>query len=101
MKKILTYLFIVLFTFVFSYKTIRHLAKAMVAEIAYCEDMDCENEKEKSIEKDEITDYLLHPFSDMNHLLLLVQPMHLRDLLVHFYSSDYSNAVFSPPELLS
>lgn len=90
-----------LFAFVFSHKTIRHLAQKMATDIVYCEDMDCENEKEKSVEKDEITDYLLYPFSDLNQLSLFLEAIHPSDLVVHFYSSDYSNAVFSPPELLS
>jgi hypothetical protein len=101
LKTIFTYLFIAIFAFAFSYKTVRYLTQIKLAnETAYA-DVDCENEKENSFEKDEITDFYYTHFFDHKQFLLTEETFSPVELVVHFTTADYSNAVYSPPELLS
>jgi hypothetical protein len=72
----------------------------MLDEMAYA-DVDCENEKENSIEKDEITDFFYTHFFDRKQLLLTEETFSPGELVVHFTTANYSKAIYSPPELLS
>jgi hypothetical protein len=60
--------------------------------------MDCESEKEASVEKDEITDpFYFFSFGDKS--ILIREELFLpSELVVNFTSANYSNLVYSPPE---
>jgi hypothetical protein len=64
-------------------------------------DVDCENEKENTLEKDEIKDFYYTHFFDLHQLLISEESFLPSELVVHFTTSNYSNAIYSPPELLS
>jgi hypothetical protein len=99
LKAISTYLFILLFAFTFTYKTVKYLVKAN-AEIACVTDMDCENEKEDSLEK-EIMDPFCNSFFQDDKLILAEEIHLVKELVVHFTSEHYRNPIYSPPEILS
>lgn len=100
MKAVITYLFIVLFAFTFSYKTVKHLLLAKV-DIVCATDVDCENEKEDSIEKDEIVDAFWHLLFQTHTFILTEETFLPAELIVDFSSANYRNLIYSPPELLS
>lgn len=98
MKTLFTYFLIALFSVAFSYKTVKFIAKLKTAEMCCSSDMDCENEKENSPEKDEVTDSFYHfSFYDRD-LLLTVEAFIPAEFIVSFTSANYSNSVYSPPE---
>jgi hypothetical protein len=99
LKTVFTYLFIAIFAFAFSYKTVRYLTQTKTADgIAYA---DCENEKENSIEKDEITDFYYTHFFERKQFLLTEETFSPLELVVLFTTADYSHTIYSPPESLS
>jgi hypothetical protein len=100
LKVLFSYLFIALFAFAFSYKTVRYLTQPKADGTAYA-DVECENEKENSIEKDEITDFYYDHFFELNPVLLPEEPFSPIELIVHFTAANYSKAIYSPPERLS
>ena len=68
-------------------------------EVCCTADMDCENEKENSSEKDEITDNFYHFSLNNKDMLLTVETFIPTEFIVHFTSGNYSNSVYSPPEM--
>jgi hypothetical protein len=101
LKTTFIYLFIALFAFAFSYKTIRYLSQSKIVNEAAYTDTDCENGKENTIEKDEIKDFYYTRFFDLNQLIITEETFSPAELVVHFTTANYSNAIYSPPELLS
>lgn len=72
----------------------------MADETAYS-DVDCENEKENGLEKDELKDFYYTHFVDLKELILTEETFTPIELVVHFTTANYSDAIYSPPELLS
>jgi hypothetical protein len=101
LKTVFTYLFIAIFAFAFSYKTVRYLTQTKAADETAYADVDCENERDDSIEKDEITDFYYTHFFERKQFLLTEETFSHVELVVHFTTADYSNAIYSPPEYLS
>jgi hypothetical protein len=97
LKTAFTYLLIILFSFAFSYKTLKYVAK-LKADICCTTEMDCENEKESTPEKDEITDDFYHFSFIHKDVLLTAETVIPSELIVNFTSANYSNSVYSPPE---
>jgi hypothetical protein len=89
-----------LFAFTFSYKTVKYIVKVK-AEVTCAVDMDCENEKENSIEKDEIVDPFCNSFLHSDKLILTEETFLPKELIINFSSANYSNPIYSPPEILS
>lgn len=71
------------------------------ADVECAADMDCENEKENSIEKDEIIDPFCHLLLHANKFILTEETFLPTELIVNFSSTDYRNLIYSPPEILS
>jgi hypothetical protein len=90
---------IALFSFAFSYKTLKYVAQLKVIEICYtAEDMDCEGEKEDALEKDEITDNFYPSSFAHKNMLLTAERFVPVELIVNFISANYSHSIYSPPE---
>lgn len=100
MKTLVTYLLIALFSFAFSYKTVKYVAKLKTMEVCCTtdNDMDCENEKESTPEKDEVTDNFYHFSFNTKAMLLAAEAFIPAEFIVSFTSSNYSNSVYCPPE---
>jgi len=90
----------VVFTIACSYKSVKYLISAK-ADVACVSDMDCENEKENAIEKDEIIDPFCHLLFYANKFLITEETLLPKELIVNFNSTDYCNLIYSPPEILS
>jgi hypothetical protein len=101
LKTVFTYLLIALFAFAFSYKTIRYIVQSKIVDETAYTDVDCENEKENTVEKDEIKDFYYTHFFDLDQLLITEETFSPIELVVHFTTANYSTAIYSPPELLS
>ncbi len=101
MKTVFTYLLLVLFAFTFSYKTVRYLIQTKVVDEKAYADVDCENEKEDSVEKDEITDFFYNHFFERKQLLLTEETFLPIELVVNFTATNYSKMIYTPPEFLS
>jgi hypothetical protein len=99
LKTAFTYLFIALFAFAFSYKTIRYFVQSRIVDAVAYTDADCENED--TIEKDEIKDFYYPHFFNLDQLLITEETFSPAELVVHFTTANYSNAIYSPPESLS
>jgi hypothetical protein len=100
LKTVITYLFILLFAFTFTYKTVKYLIKAS-GEVAFVSDIDCENEKEDALEKEIIDPFYNNTFFQNDKLILAEEIQPLKELVVNFNSEHHRNPVYSPPELLS
>ena len=100
LKAVFTYIFIALFAFTFSYKSVKYLFLAK-ADIICTSDIDCENEKEDSIEKDEIIDPFCNILTQYNKFILTEEIFLPTELVVDFHSNEYRNLIYSPPEILS
>ncbi len=100
LKTIISYFFIVIFTITCCYKSVKYLISAKV-DVVYVSDMDCENEKEDSREKDEIVDPFCHLLLYSDRFILTEEIFLPTELIVNFSSTDYCNLVYSPPEVLS
>ena len=74
------------------------MAKLKTVEVCCIHEMDCENEKEDTLEKDEITDNFYHLLFAQKHLLFTAEQNNLTEFIVHFTSANYKNSVYSPPE---
>lgn len=98
MKSFITYTLLVLFTFAFAYKTVKCLSKVKVTETCCSNDMNCENEKEDSVEKNEMKDMIHHSLFQSN-LLIIEERQKTVELIINFVSANYKNSVFSPPEV--
>ena len=70
------------------------------ADVVCASDMDCENEKEDSIEK-EIIDPFCTLFIHNNNWVLTEETLLTTELIVNFTSANYSNPIYSPPEIRS
>ena len=70
------------------------------ADVVYASDMDCENEKEDTIEK-EIIDPFCNLFMQTNKWILTEETILPTELIVDFTSTNYSNPIYSPPEVRS
>jgi hypothetical protein len=83
----------------FSYKAVRYLAKDNVSDTCYACDMDCESEKEDTTEKDELKDLIFNFTFGHKNLLLIEEKFLPTELVVNFITANYSNLIYSPPEL--
>ena len=110
MKKIITYSLLILFSFAYSYETIKYFSKAFDGvSIAWIDNFDCEekeSESEKSSEKNEKLNfsedfYLNHKLFNNTLISGQLEAGNLgSNQNIDFSSSDYSQKVYSPPELL-
>ncbi|MES2139806.1 MAG: hypothetical protein V4511_08850 [Bacteroidota bacterium] len=108
MKKIIAYCLLILFSFAYSYETIKYFSKVFDGgSIALIDNFDCEEkESEKGNEKNEklsfLEDFYLNHKHFNNTLIAgLLEPTSLSSRQnIDFSSSDFSQKVFSPPEIL-
>lgn len=98
MKTFFTYLLMALFTLAFSYKTVKYLTKVKIADTTCACDMDCEKEKEDTVEKDELKDIFFHQTFCNKNVLLSEKLYSPAERDVDFISSNYTNLVYCPPE---
>lgn len=91
--------------YAFNYKTISYCIQSIDKSVTLSQDYDCEkedSESEKSDEKNEkdevkdFSEYLFFHKSQMHIAAYQLSVIMCRDLL--YASSDYSMAVYSPPE---
>ncbi len=108
LKKIIAYCLLILFSFAYSYETIKYFSKVFDGgSIALIDNFDCEEkESEKGNEKNEklsfLEDFYLNHKHFNNTLIAgLLEPTSLSSRQnIDFSSSDFSQKVFSPPEIL-
>lgn len=108
MKKIITYCLFILFSFAYSYETINYFSKVFDgASIAWIDSFDCEEkESEKGNEKNEKLNFAEDFYLNHKHFnnTLIAGQLEFTSLSskqnIDFSSSDYSQKVFSPPEIL-
>ena len=105
MKKAVTYILIFLVSFVCSYETVEYFSKTIGdTSIAWVDDIPCQeksSESEESNEKNEKKN-----FSDVSDISKYITLSHIELGSIgtkqnnNFSSSDYSQVVYSPPEML-
>ncbi len=110
LKKIITYCLLILFSFAYSYETIKYFSKVFDgASIAWIDNFDCEekeSESEKGNEKNEKLNFAEDFYLNHKHFnnTLIAGQLELKSLSskqsIDFSSSDFSQKVFSPPEML-
>lgn len=110
MQKLITYCLLILFSFAYSYESIKYFSKGFGdISIACLADFDCEeknSESEKSNNKNEKLNFaedLFHKNKLLYNSLLfgIIQPGSWgSNQNSNFSSSDYSQQVYSPPEML-
>lgn len=110
MKKITTYCLLVLFSFAYSFETIKYFSKAFDGvPIVWMDDFDCEekqSETEKSTEKNEKLNFAEDFYLNHKHYNNTLISGQLESGRLgskqnpDFSSSDYSQKVYSPPEIV-
>jgi hypothetical protein len=102
LRKILTYSLLVLILVTFNYKAISYYLDSSGSSIACVqEDFDCEekSESKKSSEKDEKKNFSEELLSaDINSLIVVIQQSFMEQSRLLYNTSDYSMAIYSPPE---
>lgn len=107
MKKGIAYILVFLVTFSYNYEGIQYFSKTIGnTSISRMDNFDCEEkgaEKEDSnekSEKNEKTDFSEELYFDSNLISAQLQLVRLHSKKNHnFSSSDFSQVVYSPPEL--
>lgn len=107
LKKIITYCLLIIFSFAYSYETIKCFSKTFDGvSIAWIDNFDCEEkESEKSSEKNEKLNFSEDFYLNHKHFnnTLIAGQLEAGSLgstqNPDFSSSDYSQKVYSPPEL--
>lgn len=108
MKKIITYCLLILFSLAYSYETIKYFSKVFDGcSIALIDNFDCEEkESEKGNEKNEKLNFAEYFYLNHKHInnTLIAGQLDAGSMgsaqNIDFSSSDYSQKVFSPPEIL-
>jgi len=108
LQKFITYCLLILFSFAYSYETIKYFSKAFDGvSIVWIDNFDCEEkESEKNSEKNEKLNFSEDFYLNHKHFnnTLMAGQLELASLSsnqnIDFSSSDYSQKVYSPPELL-
>lgn len=110
MQKIITYSLLILFSFAYSYETIKYFSKILGDNSIVCiDDFDCEeksSESEKSNKKNEKVNfsediYFNNKHPNNNLIAAILEPGSLdSNQNINFSSADYSQQVYSPPEML-
>jgi hypothetical protein len=100
LKKIVTYIFVMLVSFAYSYEAIDFLSELHDTDF-YCEETG--SESEETSEKEKFSDD--EDFNNMHlHNRVISDPIELgrwgSKQHTNFPSSDYSHEVYSPPEVL-
>ena len=103
MRKIITYSLLILVLFTFNFKTINYCFKISNITIALNQDYDCDekNSEKKADEKNEkkdLSEYLF--FNRLRNSVILSQLSFTQHRKSLYDSSDYSVAVYSPPDQL-
>ena len=103
MKKTLLYSLLVLFLLSFNYKSIDYCFKLSASYVALDQEYDCEEENtesqksdEKSVEKKDVSEYLSS--NQIDTLIIINQLLCSQQSKLLFITSDYSKAVYMPPE---
>lgn len=108
MKKIITYCLLIIFSFAYSYETIKYFSKTFDGvSITWIDNFDCEEkESENGSEKNEKLNFSEDFYLSHKHFnnTLIAGQLEAGSLgssqNIDFSSSDYSQKVFSPPEML-
>lgn len=104
MKTALTFILVFLIAFAHNYDTIKLVSKAIGQHaVVWVDDFDCEEKsdgKEKSKEKSEKSDIFDDFYLDNNLISGQIELIRIHSRQNHnFSSSDFSQVVYSPPEL--
>lgn len=101
---------LIIFSFAYSFETIKYFSKVFNSDsIAWVDSFDCEekeSESEKGSEKNEKLNFSEDFYLNHKHFnnTLIAGQLELSSLSskqnIDFSSSDYSQKVFSPPEML-
>ena len=100
MKRVVSYILLLVVMFAFNGKAISYLLDSSIESIAFV--LDCKEEKsesEKSNEKEEkkeISEYLFHKKN--NSFIIIDQLSFVRGSNFLFTPSDFSEALYMPPE---
>lgn len=103
LKKAITYLLIFIVSFSYNYEAIEYFTEAIGdSPITWVDDLDCEEKESKeSNEKNEKSEYSDELFLDNSLVSAYIELIGLGTMQNHnFSSSDYSQVVYSPPELI-
>lgn len=108
LQKVITYSLLVIFSFAYSYETISYFSKALgdnsISWLANFDWEENDSESEKSNEKNEKLNFSEDFFFNLKHNNIIPGQLDLRCLghkqYIDFSSSDYSQQVYSPPEIL-
>lgn len=108
LKKIITYCLLIIFSFAYSYETIKYFSKTFDGvSITWIDNFDCEEkESENGSEKNEKLNFSEDFYLSHKHFnnTLIAGQLEAGSLgssqNIDFSSSDYSQKVFSPPEML-
>jgi hypothetical protein len=99
LKKIVTYSLLIMVMAAFNYKAIDYFFNVTddsISSIYDCEEKSSESEKNEKDEKKEVREYLFN--NKVYELSPSVQLSFKQQSKILFATSDYSMAVFSPPE---
>ena len=99
MRTLALYIFIFLFTATYSYSSISLLFDCSDATlVVITDDMDCEDEKEKTVEKAEKDVFLDDHTSSLVAVLPTSCDRYITDHSIRISDSNYSKSIYSPPE---
>lgn len=105
MKAVTTYILVFLIAFAHNFDTIKLVSEAIGQNaIVWVDDFDCDEkseENEKSKEKSEKSDFFDDFYLDNNLISQQIELLRIHSKQnTNFSSSDYSQVVYSPPELI-
>lgn len=100
LKKTITYSLLILVLFAFNFKAINYCFKLSDSSIAFIHDCEEKNsESEKSDEKDKKKDLSEYIYFNNTHTDLIINTLlFTQQSKISFSTSDYSMAVYMPPE---